>query len=158
MRKSLSLFAVVLWISAPFAYADESTEMEITQLIIDTNAEVRENLKGEANTVAEDGSLEFWSSGGLLQEVAPSSEEVEYEAFTIVPKHIRIVTLVPGEVAVAQYYAEGSMHPKGGKPVANYRTRATQVYVKEGGEWKIRAAHWSPIAGGGGTSQTSVDD
>jgi len=33
----------------------------------------------------------------------------------------------------------------------------TQVYVKENGKWKVRAAHWSPIAGGSGTNQNSLD-
>jgi len=65
---------------------------------------------------------------------------------------------VPGEVAVAQYYSEGGLAPVGSADVSNYRTRATQVFVKEGGKWKVRAAHWSPIQGGAGISQTSVDD
>ena len=73
-------------------------------------------------------------------------------------KHITVITLVPGEVAVAQYYSEGGMAPVGSAAVNNYRTRVTQVFVKEGGKWKVRAAHWSPIQGGAGTSQTSVDD
>ncbi len=50
------------------------------------------------------------------------------------------------------------MAPTNAAAVSNYRTRVTQVYVKEGGKWKVRAAHFSPIMGGAGTSQTSVDD
>ena len=30
-----------------------------------------------------------------------------------------------------------------------------QVFVKEGGKWKIRSSHWSPISGGSGTTQTT---
>jgi hypothetical protein len=33
----------------------------------------------------------------------------------------------------------------------------TEVYVKEGGKWKVRAAHWSAVTGGSGTSQTSLE-
>jgi len=41
--------------------------------------------------------------------------------------------------------------------VSHYLTRVTQVYVKEGGSWKIRASHWSPVSGGSGTSQSSLN-
>ena len=50
------------------------------------------------------------------------------------------------------------MDPTTSAAVSDYRTRVTQVFVKEDGEWKVRAAHWSPIAGGAGTSQTAVID
>ena len=55
------------------------------------------------------------------------------------------------------YYSEGSMTPKGSKPVGHYMTRVTQAFVKENGEWRIRASHWSPIMGGAGTSQTATN-
>jgi hypothetical protein len=73
-------------------------------------------------------------------------------------KHINVITLVPGQIAVAQYYSEGSMNPKTSSAVSDYRVRVTQVLVNEGGKWKVRAAHWSPIAGGSGTSQTALVD
>ena len=50
------------------------------------------------------------------------------------------------------------MDPKNSPVVQNYRTRVTGVFVKEDGKWKVRAAHWSPIAGGSGTSQSVLDD
>ena len=59
-------------------------------------------------------------------------------------------------VAVAQYYVEGSYQEVGVPPVGHYFTRATEVYVRENGEWKVRAAHWSPVAGGSGTQQTAI--
>ena len=73
------------------------------------------------------------------------------------PKHIEVIVLVPGKAAVAMYYSEGSMKPKGAAAVSHYMTRVTQAFVKEDNKWKVRASHWSPIQGGSGTSQTSVD-
>jgi len=108
--------------------------------------------------VSSEGSLEFWSSGGLLHALSADLEPDEFKTFALDVKHIHVITLVPGKAAVAQYYSEGSMERKSGGAVSNYRTRATQVFVKENGEWKIRAAHWSPIAGGAGTSATSLED
>lgn len=153
---SLALAGILLFAGA-IAHADEATEREVIKSIMDGNAYAKKNLKDEADTVAKDGSLEFWSSGGFLQNVPAGSEPNEYESVNIDAKHIQVITLVPGKVAVAQFYSEGSMAPKGSAAVSNYRTRATQVFVKEDGKWKVRAAHWSPIASGSGTSQTAVN-
>lgn len=157
MKKLIVLIIGSLAFVASFAFADAATETEVRQAIIDTNEYAKEKLRDAEDTVSEDGSLEFWSSGGFLQEVSADDEPTEYESLNIDAKHIHVITLVPGEIAVAQYYSEGSMAPKGSAAVSNYRTRATQVMVKENGKWKVRAAHWSPIAAGSGTSQVAVD-
>ena len=72
-------------------------------------------------------------------------------------KHVEVIILVPEKAAVAMYYQEGSMKPKGAPAVSHYMTRVTQAFVKEGGIWKVSASHWSPITGGSGTSQTSIN-
>lgn len=130
---------------------------EIEALIMSDNDYVRENLMDREGGVSQHGSLEFWSSGGLMQHVPADAPSTEYEEFSITPKHIQVIELPGGAAAVALYYSEGSMHPKGGGAVDDYLTRVLQVFVKEDGEWVARAAHWSPITGGAGTSQTSLD-
>jgi hypothetical protein len=156
MKKVLLVLTGIVLCAGSFAHADEATEQEVIKTIMDDNAYSKKNLKGKGDTVAKEGSLEFWSSGGLLNEVDADSAPQEFAAFNINVKHITVITLVPGQVAVAQYYSEGSMDPSTSAAVSNYRTRVTQVFVKEGGKWKVRAAHWSPIAGGAGTSQTAA--
>jgi hypothetical protein len=138
-----------------FAYAQSETEKEVTQTILDSNAYTNKNLKGQADEYSSKGALEFWSSGGLLQEIAPGVNPEAFDAVNITPKHIRVITLVEGQVAVAHYYTEGSLKPKGGTAVNHYLTRVTQVMVKESGKWKIRSSHWSAISGGSGTSQAA---
>ncbi len=133
------------------------TAAEIKQEIIDNNAYARENKKDKEGGIAKQGAVEFWSSGGLVQFVAPDSPISEYESFSLTAKHIEVVVLDEGKSAVAMYYAEGSFHEAGSEPVAHYMTRITEVFVKEGNKWVIRAAHYSPIAGGSGTRQTSID-
>ncbi|MFT5502212.1 MAG: hypothetical protein ACI88G_002355 [Woeseiaceae bacterium] len=157
MKKVLLVLSGILLFAGAYAHADEATEEAVKKAIMDGNEYVKENLKDQEDTVSDDGSLEFWSSGGFLQQVSADDEPTEYESINIDAKHIHVITLVPGKIAVAQYYSEGSMAPKGSAAVSNYRTRATQVMVKEDGKWKVRAAHWSPIAGGSGTTQTAVD-
>ena len=77
-----------------------------------------------------------------------------FDMINVRPKHIQVIPLVEGQVAVAHYYSEGVMKPQGFEGVADYMTRVSQVYVKENGRWLIRSSHWSPVAAGSGTTQT----
>ena len=158
MKTITTILTSVLLLVGAVAQADEATEQAIIKMLVDDNAYTRENLKGKGDAISKEGSLEFWSSGGLLNEVDPDGTPQEFESFNINLKHITVITLVPGQAAVAQYYSEGAMDPTTSAAVSNYRTRVTQVFVKEDGKWKVRAAHWSPIAGGAGTSQTATID
>jgi hypothetical protein len=154
MKKVICLmFVVGLALGAGIATAD--TAEEVKQAIMDTFAYGNENLMDAEDTVSQQGSLQFWSSGGLVHEVGADATPSQYESQSIHPKHIQVITLVEGQAAVALYYAEGSMQVKGQEPVSHYMTRAMEVFVKEDGKWKVRASHWSPIAAGAGTSQTA---
>ena len=156
MKNKIVLVGGLLLFAAISVQADSTTEQEIKDLILENNAYIKEELIGKEDTLSSEGSLEFWSSGGLLHKLSPELAPQEFESYAIDVKHIHVVTMVPGKAAVAQYYSEGAMDPKNGPAVHGYRTRATQVFVKEDGKWKIKAAHWSPIAGGSGTSAVSV--
>lgn len=116
---------------------------------------VRENLEDKPDTFSKKGSVEFWSSGGLINVVPPDVALRSYDSFSLTPKHIHVIAITD-DVAVAQFYVEGSYQEVGLPPVNHYLTRATQVFVREDGEWKIRAAHWSPVTGGSGTHQTAI--
>ena len=133
------------------------TADEIKALIMQDNADSRKNLSSDGDGISKHGSLEFWSSGGLMQKVPADGPAATWKQFSLTPKHIKVITLVEGKAAVAMYYSEGSFHETGQKPVGHYMTRVTGVYVKEGKKWKQRAAHYSPIAAGQGTQQTSQD-
>ncbi len=152
----LALIALAAVVFVPhIALAD--TADEIKALIIQDNADSRKNLSAGSEGLSKHGSMEFWSSGGLMQYVPADSPAATWEHFALTPKHIKVATLVEGEAAVAMFYSEGSFHETGQKPVSHYMTRATIVYVKENGKWRQRAAHYSPIAAGQGTQQSSLD-
>jgi hypothetical protein len=153
--KNAIVLAAGLTLCSGVAYAQSDTEKEVTQTIIESNDYTNKNLKGRADDYSSKGALEFWSSGGLLQEIPPGGRPDDFDAVNITAKNIRVITLVEGQAAVAHFYAEGSMKPKGAPAVGHYLTRVTQVFVKEAGKWKIRSSHWSPVAGGSGTSQTT---
>lgn len=158
MRLLVTVMMALLMLTGTAALADEKTEKEVRQTILDSYAETNRTKIGSADDYSKEGSVEFWSSGGVMNKVSRDDSPAEYEQFNINVFHIEVVTLVPGKAAVAHFYAQGSMKPKGAPAVPNYFTRGTQVFVKEDGAWKIRSAHWSAVLGGSGTSQTSLLD
>lgn len=151
--RSLTTPALVIALLMPAAAAAEgSVEDEVRATVEAYYAHIREHLTSPADAISSKGSLQFWSSGGLVLTVFADSPPVEYESFSIRPKHISVLPLADG-AAAAIYYAEGSMQPKGRPAVGHYLTRVLAVYVEEDGGWKMRTGHWSPLVGGGGTSQ-----
>ena len=129
---------------------------EIKKQIMDNNKYFKKNKRG-ANEYSKLGALEFWSSGGLMQKVESNVRPELYDYANLEVKHIEVIVLVPNKAAVAMYYSEGSLKPKNSAGVGHYLTRVTRAYIKEDGQWKVRASHWSPIQGGSGTSQTSTE-
>ena len=129
---------------------------DIKQQILENNEFFKKNKRG-ADEYSKLGALEFWSRGGVLQKVESTERPEQYDIASIEPKHIEVIVLVPKKAAVAMYYSEGSLKPKNSAAVGHYLTRVTRAYVKEDGQWKVRASHWSPVMGGSGTSQTSFD-
>ena len=153
--KKIIMTLIVLSIAIPVTLMAGDKE-EIIEQIMKGNAYLNKNKKA-MQEYSTKGALEFWSSGGLIHEISPSGRPESYEKVNMSIKHIEVIVLVPGKAAVAMYYSEGSMKPKGSPAVSHYMTLDTQAYVKEGDGWKIRASHWSPISGGSGTSQASTN-
>jgi hypothetical protein len=156
MKLVITALSIALVVSgAGFAGAASETEEEVKQAVLEGTRYLNENLKGQPNAYSKHGALEFWSSGGLLHKVEADGRTGEFEAVSVQAKHITVLTLIEGQAAVAHFYSEGSMKPKGYPAVSNYLARVTQVFVKEDGAWKIRSSHWSALTGGSGTSQTA---
>jgi hypothetical protein len=136
--------------------AQAGTEEEIRDVVKANIAHTNKMMSQDPTRISKYGSKEFFSSGGLLNTIQRDNDASDFEYFSGSVKHIEVVVLVEGQAAVAHYYQEAVMKPKGLPAVPNYRTRVTQAFVKEDGMWRIKAAHWSPLQGGAGTSQTVV--
>ena len=158
-RKAWLSFAVAALIAVPgLAHAQQSEAQQAVRQAIRANYEYSsENLTANPAVTSADGSLEFWSSGGLLNVTEADSPPAQYESFNITPKYIWIVMLADDQVAMANYYAEGAYHAVGSEPIEDYVTRVTQIWVNEGGEWKLRGSHFSPLVGGSGINQRAAD-
>jgi len=153
-KRFTSALALTLCVLSSTVMADTATE--VRQVILDHLAHMNQELNQDPMRLSKDGSKEFFSSGGLLNYLDRTSGGNTFEMFEGSIKHIEVVVLVEGQAAVAHFYQEAMMQPTGLPAVPNYRTRVTQIFVKEEGDWKIRAAHWSPLMGGAGTSQTVI--
>ena len=149
-----SALALTLCVLSSTVMAD--TASEVRQVVLDQIVHLNQELSQDPMRLSKDGSKEFNSSGGLLNHLERTSGGNTFEMFEGSIKHIEVVVLVEGQAAVAHFYQEAMMKPTGLPAVPNYRTRVTQIFVKEEGDWKIRAAHWSPLMGGAGTSQTVI--
>ena len=154
--KSRFISALALTISIVSSTVMADTATEVRQVVLEQIAHMNQELNQDPMRLSKDGSTEFFSSGGLLTYLDRTSGGNTFEMFQGSIKHIEVVVLVEGQAAVAHFYQEAVMQPTGLPAVPNYRARVTQVFVKEDGAWKIRAAHWSPLMGGAGTSQTVI--
>ena len=155
-NRFVSSLALTLTLSVLSSTVMADTASEVRQVVLDQVAHMNQELTQDPMRLSKDGSIEFFSSGGLLTYLDRTSGGNTFEMFEGSIKHIEVVVLVEDQAAVAHFYQEAMMQPTGLPAVPNYRTRVTQVFVKEEGDWKIRAAHWSPLMGGAGTSQTVV--
>ena len=156
MKSVVTALSIALVVAgAGLAGAASETEEEVKQAVLKGIRYLNENLQGQPDAYSKHGALEFWSSGGLVHAVEAGGRMGEFEAINVQARHIAVLTLVEGQAAVAHYYTEGSMTPKGYPPISNYLVRVSQVFVKEDGAWKIRSSHWSALMGGSGTSQTA---
>ena len=144
----------ILALCTTLAFAGDAEEIKKT--IEDDFAYLNKNKRSK-NEYSKNGALEFWSSGGLLHKIDASGRPETYEEVNLSPKHIEVLVLAPGKAAAAFYYSEGRLKPKGSAGVDHYLTRVSQTFVKEGGKWKTRSSHWSPVKGGSGTSQTGKE-
>ncbi|NQW35565.1 MAG: hypothetical protein HQ471_01035 [Flavobacteriales bacterium] len=131
-------------------------ETEIIKLI-QSNWETNNKGNIDVRLMSEDGYYAFNSTGGLMvYDKNPNIRKNEWDYVNLTPKHIKVVSLVPGKAAVAMYYSEGSMTPKGSAAVPHYMTRVSEVFIKEKGKWVMKTGHYSPISGGSGTSQVGT--
>ena len=153
MKKTL-IFILISIFSSTYLFSGDVED--IKKQIYDNLKYFNENSRSP-DEYSKNGALEFWSSGGLIQNIPAGTAPSVYESVNLAYKHMEVIVLVPKKAAVVMYYSEGSLKPQNAPSVGHYMTRVTQALVKENGKWKIRASHWSPIQGGSGTTATTID-
>ncbi len=114
------------------------------------------NKTVDISTFHPDGTWQATSQGGLWAlrspEEAKSLIEDSPNTLNFRPHHIEVTIVGKNkDVAYTNYYAVGKITGPDGKVIVeNYRTRASQAFVKENGKWKSIGEHFSPLYGGSG--------
>ena len=157
MKILLNTLIIAFVLSTNAFSQTNSVTNEIKALILEDQRIANESNEQILN-YSEQGALEFWSSGGLLHTMTNDLQVNRFDDISLQAKHIEVISIANGEAAVAMYYNEGSLKPLNGASVSHYLTRITQVFVKENVKWVVVAAHYSPVTGGSGTSQSSVEN
>ena len=157
MKILLNTLIIAFVLSTSAFSQTNSVTNEIKALILEDQRIANESNEQILN-YSEQGALEFWSSGGLLHTMTNELQVNRFDDISLQAKHIEVISIANGEAAIAMYYNEGSLKPLNGASVSHYLTRITQVFVKENDKWVVVAAHYSPVTGGSGTSQSSVEN
>ena len=151
--KKIGILLLLFITSNLIAQNNSKDETEITKLI-QSNWEINNKGNIDIRLMSDNGHYAFNSTGGLMiYDQNPNNRKNEWDYVSLQPKHIKVVSLVQGKAAIAMFYSEGSMKPKGSPAVSHYMTRVSETYIKENGKWVIKTAHYSPISSGSGTSQ-----
>ena len=131
----------------------------VSQLIANDEAEVTEivnkhweyqnkkNWKKYVGTLYSGGTMNGDSNGSFwyMQEstvAAVTEGQAPNNEFNFKPRYIKIDVLEKDRVAIAYYYLVGS-YSINGQEKNDYRTRVSQVFVKEEGGWKIKSGHFT---------------
>ena len=114
----------------------------------------QKKYKDYISSVHSDGTMNGDSNGSFwyMQEstvAAVTEGQAPSNEFNFKPRYIKIDVLEKDRVAIAYYYLVGS-YSINGQEKSDYRTRVSQVLVKEKGGWKIKSGHFTPLYSGSG--------
>ena len=99
-------------------------------------------------TMDGDSNGSFWYRREATVAAVTEGQSPENK-FNFTPRYIEVDILEKGKVAVAYYYLVGSYNINSVQK-NDYRTRVSQIFVKEKGNWKVKAGHFTPLHSGSG--------
>ena len=151
--KKTTMLILALSISINFLFAND--ESDVTKAV-KLHWEYSNNKEWDsyAKSMHSEGTLNGDSNGSFwyMQESTVSAVSQclstdDEQIFT--PKYIEVEILEKGKVALAYYYLVGS-YSINGVQKNDYRTRVSQVFLKEKGKWKVKSGHFTPLHSGSG--------
>ena len=114
------------------------------------------NFKDYISTIHSKGTMNGDSNGSFwfrqestVSAITANGWGSPSNKFDFKPKYIEVDVLEKDKIAIAYYYLVGS-YTINGKSKSDYRTRVSQVFVKEGGNWKVKSGHFTQLHGGSG--------
>ena len=152
MQKLLTATAVLLFSGLAIADNHEGATDDVLELVQQLwEARNNNDYKTQRDLMSDGVHYNANSNGTFFYaQEKQSLDEIEedlsgeYDVTVMYPNAAQL----SDTVVLARYYLEGSISA-GGNDVGNYRTRVTHIWVKEGGEWKSKSWHFSPLHNGG---------
>jgi hypothetical protein len=94
------------------------------------------------------GTLDTNSDGSFHKPLAKQTVASWANGGDAVTQHFYTeATAISDDVVHVRFYSEGMVGSK--DQMSDYRTRVTMNWVKEGDNWVVRSAHYSPASYGG---------
>ena len=153
MRKCV-LF-IFLLINTSFLIAEDKSEV-IDAVNSHWKYQNEKNWKKFVGTMHSKGTMNGDSNGSFwfrqestVSAITANGWGSPSNKFDFKPKYIEVDVLEKDKIAIAYYYLVGS-YTINGKSKSDYRTRVSQVFVKEGGNWKVKSGHFTQLHGGSG--------
>jgi len=153
MKKSI-LF-VLIFASIGFLIADDKSEV-INAVSSHWEYQNEKNWKKFVGTLHSEGTMNGDSNGSFwfkqestVSAITANGWGSPNNKFDFEPRYIEIDVLEKGKIAIAYYYLVGS-YTINGTSKSDYRTRVSQVFIKENGSWKIKSGHFTQLHGGSG--------
>ena len=146
------VIAVFLLAVSAGAYAQSSAE-KAAQDVVEKYWQARndKDLQTQVNLTSDKGTLDANSDGSFFR-TSPKPSVEELEELMLGTQATKVfypeATEIADGVVMVRYYLEGVIESPMGT-VPNYRTRVSNVLVKESSGWKMRAWHFSPLHDGG---------
>jgi len=152
MKKVIMLFSA-LCITTSLLLADDKSEVAD---VVNKHWQYQnaKDWKKYVGTLHSEGTMDgdsngsFWYKREATVSAVTEGQSPENE-FNFTARYIEVDILEKGKVAVAYYYLVGSYNINGVQK-NDYRTRVSQIFVKEKGSWKVKAGNFTPLHSGSG--------
>ena len=152
MKKVIMLFSA-LCITTSLLLADDKSEVAD---VVNKHWQYQnaKDWKKYVGTLHSEGTMDgdsngsFWYRREATVSAVTEGQSPENE-FNFTARYIEVDILEKGKVAIAYYYLVGSYNINGVQK-NDYRTRVSQIFVKEKGSWKVKAGHFTPLHSGSG--------
>jgi ketosteroid isomerase-like protein len=160
MRRLKLTFMVVIMSISTFGFADnhaggsESAVLKALSAYMD--ARNTRDFKTVIAMSSKAGTLDTNSDGSFHKPLTKQTiDGWEKSGDAITQYYYPEATAITDDVVHVRFYSEGMVGNDG--KMSDYRTRVTMNWIKEGGNWVLSSAHYSP-ASYGGVHKTQASD
>lgn len=160
MRKLKLTFILAIMSISTFGFADNHTDSSEAEVLKVLSAYMDARNTRDFKTViamsSKAGTLDTNSDGSFHKPLTKQTiEGWEKSGDAITQYYYPEATAITDDVVHVRFYSEGMVGND--EKMSDYRTRVTMNWIKEGDNWVLSSAHYSP-ASYGGVHKTQASD